>query len=121
MLKFLGNRLDLIESLSNLRTKALRKKVWFSTLTVQERTLVSLITRNMKIVKNSMLATVIARIIVKLIPAVNHAFWDKIEKLGSPVAKAAAEGACAIGWKEAAKWVDDINIVRWYGLSVLRV
>lgn len=108
---------NLLQSLSNLRTRALRKGVWFAALTGRERLLVGLIRSNVKIVKNSTLATVIARIIVKLIPAIRNAFWDRMERLGRPVTEAAVRGATSIGWNEASKWLDDTNVVRWYGLN----
>jgi hypothetical protein len=109
---------NLIASLSNLRTKALRKGIWFQALTYQERTLAGLIRKHVKIVKNATLAAVIAKIMGKLISAIKSSFMDRIEGLGRPVAEAWSRGALAMGWKEASTWTDDPNIVRWYGLTV---
>ncbi len=117
MFKLSGRGLNLIETLSNLRTRALRKGVWYAALTNQERILAGLINRHVKIVKNSTLATVIARIIVKLIPAIRNAFWDRIERMGRSIAESSARAACSMGWNEASKWPDDLNVVRWYGLT----
>jgi len=108
---------NLIEMLPNLRTRALRKKVWFATLTNQERVLVGLLRRHVNEVKSGMLAMVVAKIIVKLMRAIRNGFWNKIERIGRPIAEAAARGASSIGWKGAAKWAEDVNIVRWYGLT----
>lgn len=85
MFRHLGHGIYLLDTLSKLRTKALRKRVWFAALTDQERILVGLIHKNVKIVRNSTLATVIARIIVKLIPAIRNAFWNRMERIGSPI------------------------------------
>ena len=103
--------------LPNLRTRALRKKVWFATLTNQERVLVGLLRRHVNVVKSGMLAMVVAKIIVKLVRAIRNGFWNKIERIGRPIAEAAGRGASSIGWKDAAKWAEDVNIVRWYGLT----
>ena len=108
---------NLIEILSTLRTKALRKGIWFQTLTHQERILAGLIRKHVKIVRNVVLATVIAKIVVKLINAIRNSFLDKIEKIGRPVAKIWSTSACAMGWNQAAKWIDDKEIVIWLGLT----
>ncbi len=108
---------NLIEMLPNLRNRALRKNVWFATLTNQERVLVGLLRRHVNEVKSGMLAMVVAKIIVKLMLAIKNGFWNKIERIGRPIAEAAGRGASSIGWKDAAKWAEDVNIVRWYGLT----
>lgn len=117
MLKLLGHGPpNLIETLSNLRTKALRKGIWFQTLTTEERVLTGLIRKNVKIVKNATLATVIARIIGKLMYAIKNSFMDKIEKIGRPIARAYAMGAYSCGNKDALKWIGDLNYIRYLGL-----
>ncbi len=108
---------NLIEALANLKKKALRKGIWFQTLSTNERVLASLIGKYVKIVKNSALATVIARIIVKLIYGIKNSFIHMIESRGRPIAESWARAACAMGWKDASKWVEDINILRWYGFT----
>ncbi len=108
---------NVIAVLSNLRTKALRKGVWFQALTNQERILSGLIRKYVKIVKNATLATVIAKIIGKLIYAIKNSFLNMIDRIGRPIAESYSRAAYAMGWKEASKWVDDPNIVRWYGFT----
>ncbi len=107
---------NLIEILSNLRTKAFRKRIWYDTLTDQERTLTSLIIKNVKIVKNAVLATVIGRIMGKLVHAIKNSFLDKIEKLGRPIALAMAKGAYNCGNKDALNWMENLNYIRYLGL-----
>jgi len=107
---------DLMKTLDILRTKALRKGIWFTTMSTEERVLAGLIKRYVKIVRNTTLATVLARMIVKLIQALRDAFWKMIETIGRPMAERAAKGACMIGW-DASKWAIDPNIVTWYGLA----
>ena len=107
---------NLIETLSNLRTKALRKRIWYDALTDQERVLTSLIIKNIKIVKNAILATVIGRIMGKLVHAIKNSFLDKIERLGRPIAVAMAKGAHSCGNKDALNWTENLNYVRYLGL-----
>ena len=108
---------NLIEVLSTLRTKALRKGIWFQTLSNEERVLTGLVRKHVKIVKNATLATVIARLIVKLICGIKNSFLDMIERRGRPIAELWAKAACAMGWEEESNWIHDRNIVRWYGLT----
>lgn len=107
---------NLIETLSNLRTRALRKRIWYNTLTDQERVLTSLIIKNIKIVKNTILATVIGRIMGKLVYAIKNSFLDRIERLGRPIALAMAKGAYSCGNKDALNWVENLNYIRYLGL-----
>ena len=108
---------NLLEILPNLRTRALRKNIWFATLTNQERVLVGLLRRYVNVVNSETLAMVVAKIIVKLMLAIRNTLWNKIERIGRSIAEAAGRGASSIGWKDAAKWAEDVNIVRWYGLT----
>jgi len=107
---------NLIETLSKLRTKALRKRIWFVTLTDQERILTGLIIKHIKIVKNGVLATVIARIMGKLVHAIKNSFMNMIEQLGRSIAVAMATGAYACGNKEALSWTENLNYIRYLGL-----
>jgi hypothetical protein len=107
---------NLIETLSKLRTRALRKRIWFDTLTDQERILTGLIIKHIKIVKNGVLATVIARIMGKLVHAIKNSFMNKIEQLGRSIAMSMAMGAYSCGNKEAFSWAENLNYIRYLGL-----
>lgn len=107
---------NLIENLTNLRTKAFRKKIWYDALTDQERVLTGLIIKHVKIVKNVVLATVIGRIMGKLVYAIKNSFLDRIEQLGKPIALAMAKGAYSCGNKDALKWMENLNYIRYLGL-----
>ena len=108
---------NIIQVLSDLRTRVLRKGIWYQSLTNQERVLVGLISKNIKIVKNAMLATVIARLMGKLISAIKNSFFDMIVRLGRPIAESSATAALMMGWNTASEWVEDIDIVKWFGFT----
>ncbi len=116
MLRLLNSSRNLLETLSDLRTRALRRGIWFQVLTTEDRILTGLLRKHIKIVKNAALATVVARIIGKLLCGLKNSFWRMIEGLGQPIAESWARAAYSMGWKGASKWVQDVNIVRWYGL-----
>jgi len=112
--------LNLVKVLSALRTKALRKGVWFASLSYEDRVLAGLIKTNVKIVKNATLATVIARILSKLFLAIKQStFLSRIEMLGRPIAQNFSEKAQSMGNRDAQNWANDPNYIRYLGLMVL--
>jgi hypothetical protein len=108
---------NLIETLMALRQRALRRGIWFQTLTLEDRVLANLIQRHVKIVKNTTLATVVARIMGKLLLGIKNNFLNRLETIGRPIANAVAMKAFSYGNKEAQDWVRDVNYIRYMGLT----
>ncbi|TLY11596.1 MAG: hypothetical protein E6K85_01155 [Thaumarchaeota archaeon] len=107
---------NLIHVLSALRTKALRSGVWFTSLSHEDRVLVSMISRHIKIVKSATLATVMARIMGKVLYAFqNLSYLSRIERIGRPIAQIMSEKAYSMGNKDALEWAHDLNYVRYLG------
>jgi hypothetical protein len=100
----------------DLRKRALRKGIWFSSLTLADRILAEMIGKYLKIVRNATLATVIARILGKLVCALRNSFMDTIESIGKPVVAAVAMKAYSFGNKQALEWPQDLNYVRYLGM-----
>lgn len=107
---------NLIDSLIALRKRALRTGIWFQTLSLEDRTLATLIQRHVKIVKNATLATVVARIMGKLILAIRNCFLNRLDAIGRPIAEAVAMKAYSYGNKEALNWMHDLNYIRYMGV-----
>lgn len=108
--------LDLLKVMSTLRTKALRTGVWFASLSHEDRMLASMINRHVKIVKNATLATVMARIIGKILYAIKtSSFLSRIEAIGRPIAQAYSRKAHAMGNKNAIDWAEDPRYIRYLG------
>lgn len=118
MFRFTGAKpLDILGVLSQLRIKALRSGTWFASLSHEDRALASLISKNIKIVKNATLATVIARIVSKLFQGLkNSSFLSRIEAFGKPIAQSYSEKAYLMGNKDALNWANDPNYIRYLGM-----
>jgi hypothetical protein len=116
--RFSGN---LIDTLTVLRRKALRTGIWFHSLSLEDRILANLIERHVKIVKNTTLATVIARIMGKLLVAIRNTFTDRLVMAGRPIAEAVALKAFSYGNKEALGWTQDLNYIKYMGLTYASV
>jgi len=111
---------NLLKVLTTLKTKAMRSGIWFGSLSYEDRMLTSMISRNIKIVKNAMLATVIARIMGKLFHALKDcSYMTRIERLGRPLAKIYSEVAAIYGNIGAEKWAADRNYARYLGMAAL--
>jgi hypothetical protein len=108
---------NLIDTLIALRKRALRRGIWFQTLTIEDRILTDMIQRHVRTVKNTTLATVIARIMGKLLFAIKNSFLSKLNAIGRPIARAVAMKAYSYGNREALDWVQDLNYIRYMGLT----
>jgi hypothetical protein len=113
---FTSNAPNLLKILSVLKIKAFRKKEWYTALSFEERVLTELVIKHIKIVKNPTLATVIARIIVKLTYRLKNSYFFGIERIGRPIAMFMSEKAFAYGNKDALNWMKDKNYIRYLGL-----
>ena len=95
----------------------MRTGIWFHSLSLEDRILANLIERHVKIVKNTTLATVIARIMGKLLFAIRNSFSDRIVMVGRRIAEAVAMKAYSYGNKEALDWMHDLNYILYMGLT----
>lgn len=112
---------NLIHVLSALRTKALRSGIWFASLSHEDRVLASMIAKHIKIVKSATLATVMARIMGKVLYAIQtFSYLSRIERIGRPLALVISEKAYAMGNKDALLWAQDLNYVRYLGTMAHR-
>ena len=74
--------MNLITTLSTLYRKAIRKHTIYTVLDNRERILIRMIINNIKVVRNSLLATVIARLLSKLFIAINDSYIKRVIRLG---------------------------------------
>ena len=75
-----------------------------------------MISKHIKIVKNTTLATVIARIMGKVLYAIqNSSYLSMIERIGRPIAHVISEKAYSMGNKDALLWAQDLNFIRYLG------
>ena len=104
MLK-ISSKVNLINILTLLARRALRKGLWYKILSSEERILTIMVSKYVKIVKNPELAATIARIIGKLFKTLN---------IGFKHAKAWADGAKAHGWNTST-WFEQ-DVIKWFEL-----
>lgn len=106
------------EFLVALRTRALRRRMWFRVLDRVERGLVDLTIRWVDRVKSGRLAQVLVRILEKLVLAMESRMVRVLEK-GRNRALRLSELAVAWGNELAYGWRDDLRFQRALGLGAL--
>jgi len=100
--------------LLDLRTRSLRKRVWYRALDRIERGLVDLTIRWVDNVRNSTMARVLLRILGKLVQALEHGM-AQVLTVGRELALKASELAVRWGNTQAYTWRSDR--VFWFGLA----
>ncbi len=100
--------------LLDLRTRSLRKRVWYRSLDRIERGLVDLTIRWVDNVRNCTMARVLLRILGKLVQALEHGMV-RVLTVGRELALRASELAVRWGNTQAYTWRSDK--VFWFGLA----
>ena len=103
--------------LAGLKTRALRKRVWYRVLSRMERGLLDLTMRWVSEVKSRTLTRVVIQILLKLARALNRSMVGIFEK-GETLAANLSELAVSWGDDVAHSWRFDLGFQRALGMSV---
>jgi hypothetical protein len=110
-----------IETLSALRRFSLRKRIWYSSLTGVERSIVNLTIKIVDEIRSPLLAKTIKQVLLKLSNALKSGYMYRFEAAGRPIAERLGEVAFSWGNKAALSWKNDISYIRWLGMSQLNI
>ena len=110
--RMIGDLLS-IHQLSEVRKMALRRKVWFKSLSRVERGIIDLTVRYVDNVKSSKLAKVLTAIISKLESAMENKVDRLVRVVGLPLARKISEIAVSWGNHLASLWADDLAFARF--------
>jgi len=101
-----------------LRRRAVRRGIWYRALSRTERATIDLTIRCVKTIRSATLTRILAEIADKIECAATG-FLSKAEVVGRELAERAIQLALSWGNKEALKWKDHINFVRYLGAMSL--
>jgi len=111
----LTTRQDLLE----IKTKALRTKVWFRALSKVERAIIDLTIRCVEKIRSNVLAGTVAKIINKILQSLEQDFMTRAERVGREI----AERLCRLGerWGNEActNWKCDRCFIKFLGVNAL--
>ena len=101
------------KSLSEVKKIALRRNVWFRSLSRVERGIIDLTVRYVDNVKSSKLAKVLTAIISKLESAMESTVDRLVRVMGLPLARKISEIAVSWGNQLASLWANDLSFARF--------
>jgi hypothetical protein len=102
--------------LSSVRSRALRRGVWFKALDTLERGILTLASRVVDKVESAVLGVEIVKILKKLTDAMKSGFVRRMEEYGAIRAKKLVAQAAEWGSGIASEWASDIGLIRYLTL-----
>ena len=104
--------------LVEVKRLALRRRVWFRSLSRVERGVIDLTVKCVDIIKSGKLAKVVTAIIEKLQSAMESTVDRMVRAVGLPLARKMSR--VAVGWGNhlAFMWADDLKFARYLALSL---
>jgi len=113
------NRLLTKHSLLKVKTRALRRGVWFKTLSRIERSIVDLTIRCVEKINSDVLMKAVVTILDKLLETLEEDYLRKVERAGREIAEKICEIAWLWGNPHAWTWKYDLRFVRFLGTNAL--
>lgn len=107
------------KALKKIKTRALRRKLWFKALSSLERSVVDLTIRCVEEVRSRTLEKAILTVLNKLFEFLNARHLNQAMKVGREIAEQICEIALKWGNLQAWTWKYDMNFVRFLGVSAL--
>ena len=107
------------EALAKLKLKALRRGIWFKDLKREERKLLELTIRVVKMVRSVLLAKLVSRIIGKLCEAMESSIFRLMRTEGRSLAEKISKIGQAWGNRSARSWARDRGFIQFLTVSNL--
>jgi hypothetical protein len=102
-----------------IKARALRRRVWFKTLSRVERGIIDLTIRCVEKIQSYTLMKTVLAIVDKLLKTLEESYLRKVERIGREI----AEKICEIAWKWgnylALIWKYDMHFIRFLGVKAL--
>jgi len=107
------------QDLVKIKSRALRMRIWFRTLSKVERAIIDLTIKCVEKVRSSVLADTISTIVSKILQSLEERFIARAERVGREI----AETLCVIGrrWgnRACSAWKCDECFIRFLGVTAL--
>lgn len=105
------------DELVRMRAKAIRRGVWFKTLTKSERAQVDLTIRIVQKVRSFLLARVLSSLVKKLLEAMESMIVRMMRVVGSPLAEKLSQIAQNWGNASATQWAKDPGFIQYLTIT----
>jgi len=101
--------------LKDVKLKALRKRIWFK-LSLEERSMIDLTIKYVRIVKSKVLNNILTKIVIKILSLAEDIF-SRAMSIGFEVAKRYVGQALRWGYVDALSWLRDEAYIFHLGIS----
>ena len=108
-----------VDKLVEIRSKAIRRRMWFKILDRGERAIVSLTIRCVKKIQSPKLAKIVTTIVAKLREAMKSRVKQMAETVGRSLAQKLSRIAQAWGNKCAIIWAEDPGFIQF--LAIMQI
>jgi hypothetical protein len=105
--------------MAKIRTKAIRRGVWFKVLSGAERAYMGLAIRVVERVRSLLLAKVLTSILKKLLSAMESRVALMMREVGRPLAQKLSRIAQKWGNKPAVQWTDDHGFIQYLAANYM--
>ena len=104
--------------LVEVKRLALRRRVWFKSLSRVERGVIDLTVKCVDVIRSGKLARVVTAIMDKLRSAMESAVDGMVRAVGLPLARKISGIAVSWGNRLAVVWADDLKFARYLALNL---
>jgi len=107
------------QDLIKIKTRALRTRLWFKTLSRVERAIIDLTIKCTERVKSNVLMATISTIIGKILQFCEESFMIRAEKVGQGMAEVLCALALRWGNKTSSAWKHETGFAKHLGVNAL--
>jgi len=105
------------QDLVKIKSRALRTRVWFRTLSKIERAIIDLTIKCVEKIRSQTLESALSGIVSKILDALENSLLSKIEKVGRQLAENLSNIAQKWGNQNACNWKRDKDFIIYLGFS----
>jgi len=107
------------QGLTRIKTRALRRRVWFKATSRLERGIVDLTIRCVERIRSSVLAGILSEIVRKILRTLENGFLKTVNRVGGTIAEKVCGIAERWGNENASTWRHDLGFIRFLGINAV--
>jgi hypothetical protein len=107
------------KGLMKIKARAMRHRVWFKALPRAERAIMDLTIKCVERVRSPTLTMIVSSIVSRVLMILKNRFLEKVNTVGSTIAKEVCRIALAWGNVGASSWTRDSDFIKSLGVNAI--